>query len=342
MRPRAEETSQPIEKSNFFNDFYWEKSELSALFVHTKPSWTVIPRVIALGNFDGLHRGHQLLLNTTRETAQKLGVEACILSFDPHPAVFFNPLQPLFRLTPPEIQAQLAARFGLNRLIHLRFNEALANFPAQDFAKTLLITTLSAKALIIGDDFHFGHRRFGNPERLKDWAAEYGVATQIVPRLQERHNGQESSAPISSSTIRHLLSNGAVREANALLGYHFFVTGLVKHGQKLGRTLGFPTANLAFDTGFALKYGIYAVSVEVESQHYQGVASFGSRPTFDDGAPLLETYLFNFSGDLYGKTLSVTFHTFLRPELKFDSVEALIAQMHQDCLDAKNALNLSV
>lgn len=288
--------------------------------------------VVALGNFDGLHRGHRAVIGEAQRLAASLGLPAGLLSFEPHPRSFFKPDAPLFRLTPAPLKAALACGMGLQGLIELPFNHALAGTSAHDFIEEMLIGQLGIGGIVIGHDFHFGKGRQGSPEMIAEMGARLGIPVSVVAALKE---GEE---PVSSSQIRECLVQGDVAAAAHLLGYRWLVRGEVVHGDKRGRLLGFPTANMVPGKDCALKYGIYAVRMAVDGVVHDGVASFGRRPTFDDGAPRLETFVFDFDGDLYGKTVDVEFCGFLRGEAKFDSVEALIVQMDADCARARAML----
>jgi riboflavin kinase / FMN adenylyltransferase len=288
--------------------------------------------VAAIGNFDGVHRGHQALLAAVRAEAERLGRPAAALTFEPHPRAFFAPDRSMFRLTPEPVKLALLARFGLDGAFVLRFDGALAATSAAGFAERL--AELSLGGVVIGHDFHFGRGREGTPAILSDLCAQRGLACRIVPAVTVR----EGDAPVSSTAIRTALSLGEVAHANALLGYRWQVRERVRHGEKRGRTLGYPTANMALDPGLGLRHGIYAVRARVGEAIRDGVASFGRRPTFDDGAPLLETFLFDFAGDLYGQEVAVEFVGWIRGEERFASAEALVARMDEDSRAARAML----
>ena len=288
--------------------------------------------VIALGNFDGLHRGHQAVLAKTRAVAQDIGRKAAFLTFEPHPRRFFRPQDPLFCLTPPDVKALIAQSFGLDGMITLPFDAALSQTPARAFIEDLLIGSLGVGGLVIGHDFHFGKGREGSPAMIEAIGQRLGLPVAVVPAFNQ--DGQ----PVSSSLIREALRRGDVETAAKMLGYQWLVRGVVRHGDKRGRELGYPTANLHLPPDCALRYGIYAVRMAVDGVVHQGVASFGSRPTFDDGAPRLETFLFDFAGDLYDRVVDVELVGYVREEAKFDSIEALIAQMDQDSAQARAML----
>jgi riboflavin kinase/FMN adenylyltransferase len=238
----------------------------------------------------------------------------------------------LFRLADERQKLRLLAATGLDGALVLTFNAALAGLPAEEFVRRILVEQLAVSGVAIGFDFHFGQGRGGSPAFLKEAGARYGFPVDIAVPLEDE------GRPVSSGTIRTALEAGRVVEAAELLGHPWFVSGEVIHGEKRGRDLGFPTANLKLDPACALKHGIYAVRVVIGEARHDGVASFGRRPTFDNGAPLLEVFLFDFKGDLYGTALDVAFIGFIRDELKFDTIEALIRQMDDDSARARAAL----
>jgi riboflavin kinase/FMN adenylyltransferase len=288
--------------------------------------------VVAIGNFDGVHRGHRAVIATAIARAKEFGCLAAALTLEPHPRSFFKPEEPLFRLTDERAKLRLFAGAGLDGAIVLTFDAALAATPAEDFVAGILVDRLAVRGVALGFDFHFGRKRGGSPAFLAEEGRRRGFAVDIVPALE--HSGR----PVSSGVVRAALGEGRVKEAADLLSYPWFVSGEVVHGEKRGRKLGFPTANIALDPACGLRHGIYAVQVFVNGRHYQGVASFGRRPMFDNGPPLLEIFLLDYSGDLYGATLDVAFVAFLRPELKLPSIEALTRQMNEDVRRAREEL----
>ena len=289
--------------------------------------------VVAIGNFDGVHRGHRAVIAAALARAKALGRKAAALTFEPHPRTFFRPEQPLFRLTDERAKLRLLAATGLGGAIVLRFDAALAGLSAQDFVARILVGRFAVAGVAIGFDFHFGLNRAGSPDYLAAQGAKLGFAVDVVPRFED------AGRPVRSGPIRAALAAGRVAEANELLGYPWFVSAEVVHGDKRGRDLGYPTVNLRLDPACGLKHGIYAVRVGVGERRYDGVASFGRRPMFDQGTVLLEAFLFDFSGDLYGKVIDVAFIDWIRPELKFDSVEDLVRRMNEDVRLARAALS---
>lgn len=287
--------------------------------------------VAALGNFDGVHRGHRALIAAARGEAGDAGRPAVVLTFEPHPRAFFAPQLPMFRLSPPSVKRRVFRRLGLDGMVVRRFDADLAATSAQDFVTGLLKRELGLSGVVVGHDFHFGRGRKGTPDLLASFCREVGLGCTVLPVVSLAGD----DAPVSSSAIRKALSEGDVARANALLGYRWFVEGEVRHGDKRGRVLGYPTANIALsDCGLA--YGIYAVRARLpDGRVVDGVASYGRRPTFDDGAPLLEVNLFGFSGDLYGQGLAVEFVSRIRGEERFPDPAALVARMDLDAAQAR-------
>jgi riboflavin kinase/FMN adenylyltransferase len=293
--------------------------------------------VYAIGNFDGVHRGHAAVIREARRLAAELGAPAAALTFDPHPADFFAGRPVVFQLTSPPLKARALEKLGLDGVVTLTFNAALAGLTAAEFVAHVLLERLSVRAVIIGGDFHFGKNRGGSPAFLVEAGRRHGFVVEVIDKVAD----EAGEAAISSSAIRHALQAGEVATAARLLGRPYAVEGVVIAGRQLGRTLGVPTANIALAPTNRLAHGVYAVRATVDGRRYDGVASFGTRPTVDDGAPLLEVFLFDFSGDLYGKTMEVAFEAYLRPELKFESLEALKARMAEDVEQARAVLAAS-
>ena len=293
-----------------------------------------IPRgaVIALGNFDGVHRGHRAVIAAAMRMAGARGTRALAMTFEPHPRDFFARGTAQFRLTDEVDKLRLLAGTGLDGAVVMTFDARRASTPAQDFIHHDLIERLGISGIAVGYDFHFGKGRSGSPTLLKAEAPKLGIEVHVEPHFDVGGHA------VSSTAIREALSQGEIDAASAMLGYPWFVTGEVVHGEKRGRDLGFPTANMRLDANCALRHGIYAVRIGRGAERLDGVASFGRRPTFDNGAPLLETFVFDFNGDLYGEVLDVAFIAYIRDELKFDGVEALIRQMDDDAAKARAAL----
>jgi len=288
--------------------------------------------VVAIGNFDGVHRGHRAVIGAALKRAHALGRKAAALTFDPHPRLFLRPQDPLFQLSSVRNKLRLLAASGLDGAMVMTFDAALANTSAADFIERILVGRFGIGGAAIGFDFHFGHKRAGSPAYLKEQGARLGFVVDIMPPLEDE------GRPISSGAVRAALATGKVVEATELLGAPWFVSGEVIHGAKRGRELGFPTANIRLDPSCGLKHGVYAVRVAVGGQRYDGVANFGVRPMFDAGAPLLEAFLFDFDGDLYGRQVDIAIIGWIRHEQKFGSVNALKRHMFADSTQARDAL----
>lgn len=289
--------------------------------------------VVAIGNFDGVHRGHKAVMERARALAGRLGRPAAVLTFEPHPADFFAGHNVIFRLTPERAKALALARLGLDGMIVLTFDAALAGLPAERFVTDILVRRLAVAGVVIGYDFHFGKGREGSPAFLAEAGRRHGFAVEVVERVT--HDDEGDLVKVNSTATREALEKGDVATARRLLGHAYFIVGEVIHGAELGRRLGFPTANILPDPSCRLRHGIYAVRLTVDGCTYDGVANYGRRPTFDNGAALLETFVFDFSGDLYGKTIEVDFIGWIRGEEKFASVDTLVAEIRRDVARAR-------
>src|SRR6202140_34957 len=299
----------------------------------TSPA-AAIPKgtVVAMGNFDGVHLGHRAVIAAALQMGRAHGRPALAVTFEPHPRSFFSPNSPQFRLSDEAGKLRLLAGTGLAGAVVMTFDKTRAGTTAQDFIHHDLIERLGISGIAVGYDFHFGKGRVGSPSLLVGEAPRLGIEVDVQPPVDI------AQRPVSSSAIRMALAEGQIEDAATMLGGPWFINGEVIHGEKRGRDLGFPTANIRLDNHCGLRHGIYAVRIGRGELRYDGVASFGRRPTFDNGAPLLEVFLFDFSGDLYGATLDVAFIGFIREELKFDGVDALVAQMDDDSARARAAL----
>jgi riboflavin kinase/FMN adenylyltransferase len=297
-----------------------------------------IPRgaVVAMGNFDGVHLGHRAVIAAALQMGRSHGKPAFAVTFEPHPRSFFSPNSPQFRLSDETNKLRLLAGTGLAGAVVMTFDKARAGTTAQDFIHHDLVARLGISGIAVGYDFHFGKGRVGSPSLLVSEAPRLGIEVDVQAHVDI------AERPVSSSAIRMALAEGQIDDATAMLGGPWFVTGEVIHGEKRGRDLGYPTANIRLDKHCSLKHGIYAVRVArgqgKDQERFDAVASFGRRPTFDNGAPLLEVFLFGFQGDLYGAALDVAFIGFIRDELRFDSVDALIRQMNDDSARARAQL----
>ncbi len=288
--------------------------------------------VVALGNFDGFHLGHQAVAARAVAMARQAGGPAIIATFDPHPVRHFRPDTPPFRLTTLDQRQALFGAAGADAMLVLEFGDALASMSADDFVADMLVERLGVRGVVTGADFIYGRGRGGNGETMAAAAARHGFAyDRVAPVL-------DGGEPVSSSRIRDALKAGDCATATRLLTRPFTIEGVVEHGDKVGRTLGFPTANLPLGQYLRPHYGIYAVrGVLPGGARVKGAANIGIRPSFDPPKELLEPHFLDFAGDLYGETIAVEFHAFLRGEERFDSMDALKAQMARDC-DAARAV----
>jgi riboflavin kinase / FMN adenylyltransferase len=287
--------------------------------------------VVAIGNFDGIHRGHQAVLGAAKRIAEREGLPALCLTFEPHPRSVFAPDRPVLRLTPPPVKARLLAALGFAAVVEQPFDRGFAGIAADEFVRLILVESLAARHVVVGFDFAYGAKRGGTVETLRAAGAAAGFGVTAVEAFAD-----EGGAPVSSSRIRHDLGEGDVAGAAALLGYRWTIESMVIGGQQLGRQLGYPTANMALSENGLLRHGIYAVRFRrSDGTLFDGVASYGRRPTFDNGAALFETFLFDFAGDLYGETCDVALFAWMRGEERFDGVEALIRQMDRDAEAAR-------
>lgn len=291
--------------------------------------------IIALGNFDGFHRGHQAVAGEAIRWAHEEGRPSIIATFDPHPVRHFRPDAPPFRLTTLEQRQELYLAAGATAMLVFHFDAELASTSAEDYVGKLLHEHLGVAGVVTGEDFTFGKGAKGDRAMLERLGAQHGIVARAVPAVM--HDG----APVSSSRVREALRQGNPQGAAALLTRPFALRGIVEHGDKVGRTIGYPTANLTLDSYLRPAYGIYAVTGRIlaTGQMLKGAANIGIRPSFDPPKELLEPHFFDFSGDLYGQEIEVALHRFLRGEAKFDSLEALTTQMERDCEEARSVLS---
>lgn len=291
---------------------------------------------VAIGNFDGVHRGHISVIDMAKTAGDAVDAPLGILTFTPHPREYFAPNAPSFRLMSPQARATRLEKLGVERLYELNFNTALSSLSAREFAQHVVAEGLGLKHIVVGADFCFGKGRSGTASDLVAFGKEFGFGVSIAALLENQGD------LVSSTNIRDALSNGRPRDAAAMLGHWHRIEGEVIGGEQRGRELGFPTTNMSVDGLHQPKHGVYAVLVDVlDGPHqgsYHGAASLGVRPMFGENLANLETFIFDFSGDLYGATLSIAFVEYLRPELKFDGLDALIAQMTADCDKARDIL----
>lgn len=294
--------------------------------------------VVAIGNFDGVHLGHQALIGEARRLARERGAPLGVLAFEPHPQEFFRPSPESFRLTPFRAKARLIAELEADILYALAFDAEMAAKSAQEFVMDVLVDGLGIGAILVGEDFQFGKGRAGNATVLSYMGEQEGFGVEIFKPV-----GAEGHAKISSTQIRDALKQGRPEEAARLLGHYWSVEARVEHGDKRGRTIGFPTANMKLVDCLKPAFGIYAVRARIIEDDkivstHDGAASFGIRPMFEVDTPLLETFLFDFDGDLYGKHMAVELVAYLRPEAKLDGLDALKTQIAKDNDDARKVL----
>jgi len=307
--------------------------------------------VIAIGNFDGVHRGHQGVVSRAASLADEMNVPLGVLLFEPHPREFFQPDSPNFRLMQLRDKVHMLGRLGVDVIYALKFDSTMANMSAQDFVMDVLVEGLAAVHVIVGYDYAFGKGRTGDVTVLS-WMAEmegFGL-TVVEPMALDAPNGEGSGEVFSSTRIRDHLAGGRPRQAADLLGHWWSINGPVLPGDQRGRTIGFPTANISLEPYLVPKLGVYAVQAHLEDpdadgasrrsqiKTIDGVANIGRRPTFDKEDVLLEVHLFDFNEDIYGRHLRVSFIDFIRPELKFDGIDALKAQIALDCEKARELL----
>ncbi|NNF77722.1 MAG: bifunctional riboflavin kinase/FAD synthetase [Rhizobiales bacterium] len=285
--------------------------------------------VIAVGNFDGMHRGHQKVLALAAEQAKTLSAPLGVMTFEPHPRTFFRPDQPLFRLTPLDLKSDLMHAAGADYVFALDFNADLAGQEAEDFIRSELHKRLGARHVVTGYDFHFGKGRKGSPDLIASMGTDLGFGATVVEQVTD----DDGLAPFSSSAIREALRRGEVRQAAEQLGYWWCVRGPVVKGDQRGRTIGFPTVNIEMNNDGHPANGIYACRVRCTEtgQTWNGAGYVGDRPTFDRKGVVLEVHLLDFEGDLYGRNLSVQFNGYIRPDHRYEGVEKLVAQMTADC-----------
>ena len=294
---------------------------------------------VAIGNFDGVHIGHLSVLHRVIAAARDFGCAAGVTTFEPHPRQFFQPAMPAFRLMTCESRARRLQMLGFDVVFEITFDARLANATAEEFSCSVLVQRLEIFHAIVGADFRFGKARASDASDLTRYGDRFGFGVTVLPLAVD------GDTEYSSTAVREALAAGHVRKATSLLGHHHRIEGHVIHGEKRGRDLGFPTANLSLQDLFVPAHAVYAVSVDIiDGEHagtYGGVASIGTRPTFGTGAPILEVHVFGFEGDLYGSRISVALVDYLRPEIRFDSVGELTEAMRMDCARSREALETS-
>jgi len=290
----------------------------------------------AIGNFDGDHLGHQSVIDLTREAANAVDAPLGVMTFEPHPRSYFSKDANPFRLMNADAKAHCLDQLGVDKLYEVPFNAALAALSPRDFAQQIIVDRLGLKHVVVGNDFRFGNQRDGTTADLQAFGLEMGFGVTIAPM---KSIGTEA---VSSTAIRTALTEGRPRDAADMLGHWHRIEGIVIRGDQRGRELGYPTANMSISGLHQPKFGVYAVKADVlngpHKGSYHGAASIGVRPMFGENVPNCETFLFDFKGDLYGSTISVALIDYLRPELKFDGLDALITQMDADCVTAREIL----
>ena len=296
--------------------------------------------VAALGNFDGFHRGHQVVVGEAGRMAKEAGAPLIVVVTEPHPRSFFNPDGEAFRLTPFRERLNLLEQFGVDGAVVLQFNKDLANHTPDDFAAKILSAGLGVSRVVVGYDYRFGKGRAGDVDILAELGAKYKFEVSVIPQVPVGVEGA-AGQPYSSTLVRAALKEREARRAAALLGHWWTVNGLVAEGEKRGRQIGFPTANVEFHDSIVPGFGVYAVRCRIEGQGglFAGVANFGVKPTFGGEKVMLEVYLFDFEGDLYQKHLRVHLVGGIRPEKKFDGIAALKTQIGKDIKAAKILLD---
>ncbi|HEX6958610.1 MAG TPA: bifunctional riboflavin kinase/FAD synthetase [Ferrovibrio sp.] len=287
--------------------------------------------VAAIGNFDGVHLGHRALIAAAKAEADAKARPLAVMTFEPHPRRFFVPQSPPFRLDALDTKTRILGELGAGVVLALPFDSELARQSPQEFVDHILARDLGLSHVVVGYDFTFGKGRAGDTAMLRELGKSHGIGTTVVA-------AQGDGEVFSSSRVRQALEAGNIAEANRLLARPWEIIGIVEHGDKRGRELGYPTANVGLSDFQIPKFGIYAVRCVIDGERRDGVASFGIRPTFDQTDVKLEVYLFDFAGDLYGRSMRVEFHAFIRPEEKFDDVEALKAKIAEDCAAARRLL----
>lgn len=308
------------------------------------PSKSVENRhILAIGNFDGIHKGHQTIINYCVSRAQEQNISAGLLSFSPHPKRFFRPESDGFMVTSPDQKYDILNDMGLDNYFIQDFDGAFAQLRAQDFITTILVDAINVKEIVVGADFRFGHQRIGDIDLLRDFGAKHDFIVTVIGDVVD-----DQAVIYSSTSVRKAIHEGDLKTAHEMLGRDFEIEAVVVHGDKRGRELGYPTANMRLkdDTGrdyIHPKYGIYAVQFGLKNNDgtyiwHDGVANLGTRPMFKTPQPLLETFIFNFDTEIYDQTARVRLKDYIRPEMKFDNLDDLIVQMDKDTAQAKKLL----
>lgn len=291
---------------------------------------------VALGNFDGVHAGHRAVIDLARRVSESKSVPLAVLIFEPPPRRFFQPDSPPFRIMRPPKRREALKALGVDIIFELPFNNEMSSMSPREFVEDVLVNGLGISHLSVGFDFRFGKGRAGDVHTLEELSAEFGFSLSVARPVKEHED------KVSSTAIRNALTDGRPDDAARLLGKYWIADGVVEHGEKRGRTIGFPTANTSLGNLIHPKFGIYAVWTRIEGLEgwHAGVANFGRTPTTGDREPLLEVYLFDFDQDIYDRHMEVAFVAFLRSEEKFESLDDLVEQMHKDAAKARNILTV--
>ena len=290
--------------------------------------------ILTIGNFAGIHKGHGDILSRIKKEAENLNLKAAILSFNPHPKIYFND-EKNFLINSKSKKFSTLERMGIDYLIELDFNEDLINLSFNDFEQSILIEKLNIKKLYLGKDFRYGNQRKGNIQTIKNLCIEANIFFEEVNLI----NNTSSNSKMSSSQIRQFIKDGDIHLANEVLVYNFSVSNTVVKGDQRGRTIGILTANIKYPKDLiAPPYGVYAVEVMILEKIYSGIANFGMRPTFNKNSPILEAHIFDFDEDIYGDEIEVIFHSKIRDEKKFDGIKELLNQISLDITVAKQKL----
>lgn len=292
------------------------------------------PTSATIGNFDGVHLGHKKILRAVRETAEKKGLSSCVVTFNPHPQKVLRNIDiPL--LLPVRERLRLIEKEGIDFVAYYTFTEEISKISAKDFISRILVDKLKVQHLIVGPDFSFGRKREGNAELLKTMGSMYDFETRVLGPVYV------DNEMVSSSAVRNYLKSGDPQKAAKLLGYCYYIEGRVTEGEKRGRKIGYPTANLDTDWDIIPKTGVYATRALIDERHLDSITNIGYRPTFGESKLLIETHLFDFNSDIYGKRLTLEFVQRIRDEKRFDSIEALVAQINRDVESVRKALDSS-
>lgn len=294
--------------------------------------------VLALGNFDGVHRGHQAVVRAAIEKARGQGKPALVLTFEPHPRSVLKPDIPPFRLTPAPVKERLLRQLGIDDIVVLPFTAEFSSLSAADFVQKILIEQLAISHVVAGFDYVFGHKRGGTMPKLREWLSPHGVGVTEVTPFRD-----SAGIVMSSSRTREALQQGDLQTASHILGRNWSITGIVQQGAQRGTSIGVPTVNIALGEYQRPEFGVYAVTARRVGNggNYQGVANIGTRPTVDGTTELLEAHLFDFQAAIYGEEWEIELRDFIRPEQKFDNLEALRAQITKDIAAARQKLAIT-